>query len=152
MAAEEVGDADGLGVEVGVVAVEGGDVVAVGEVPADAVFVDQFEVFGAEVDEVLLAAVDVDALEDEGAEVGIVNGLGELMGALEGPLFPLVRHLEFAGIEVVLAGVLGDASLAGLGAGTGGLEGIGAVGGEALWRDLCGGGHGQRSFVNLERS
>jgi hypothetical protein len=43
---------------------------------------------------------------------------------------------EFAGVEVVLAGVLGGLAFAFRGAGTGGFAGVGAVGGEAAFRDL----------------
>jgi len=94
--AEEAVGADGFGVEVGVVAVEGVEVVAVGKEPAEAVLFDGLEEDDAYVGEVLLAAADVHAEEDEGAELGVGVVVADGFGAAEGKLFPLVRHGEFA--------------------------------------------------------
>jgi len=74
-----------------------------------------------------MTATEVDALEDEGTEFGVINSLAEFCGALEGPLLPLGGQIEFAGIEVVFAGVLRRAALAGIAPGSGGFEGVGAI-------------------------
>lgn len=79
----------------------------------------------------------------DGGGVGV--GFKEAGGAEIGELLKGWGELEAAGVETVGEGVLRADALALRGAGAGGFEGIGAVGGEALFGDGDF-GHGQRSF------
>lgn len=79
----------------------------------------------------------------DGGCVGV--GFKEAGVAEIGELLKGWREKEAAGVEAVGEGVLRADALAQRGAGSGGFEGIGAVGGETLFGDGDF-GHGQRSF------
>jgi hypothetical protein len=78
--------------------------------------------------------------EDEAVVEFAEGGVGDAGGIAAGAGFVggggFRGHAEFAGVEVVLAGVLGGLAFAFRGAGAGGFEGVGAIGGEAAFRDL----------------
>ena len=69
----------------------------------------------------------------EGLEFGVVEFLGDEAGEANGFVCEGKRELEGFGVEAVLVGVLRGALFAGGGAGAGGFEGVGAVGGELFF-------------------
>jgi hypothetical protein len=84
-------------------------------------------------------------LEMEGAEDGLRVLRGDAFGAGDRPGVELGGEQVDFGVEAVGAGVLRDALFARRCPGAGGLESIGAVGGQAAFGDLKG-GHGQAAF------
>jgi hypothetical protein len=75
-------------------------------------------------------------LKVEGAQDGFLVLRRDAFGAGDGPGLEFGREGMDFGVEAVLAGVLGDAVFAFGGAGTGGFEGVGAIGGEAAFGNV----------------
>lgn len=74
-----------------------------------------------------------EVMDEVGAFDGVFDGGGAGLDEVRDAGFPRGRDEEFAGVDVVFAGVAGDFLLAGGGAGSFGEASVGAAGGEFLF-------------------